>query len=63
MDGGVDLLEHTMIAIRIVQLQTVKCELELGAPKLEDSINQQAFTDIWREMAAGGLVVYQRKDR
>lgn len=43
MDGSMDLPEHKMTEIKIVQLQTVK--LEMGARKLEDSINEQVFTE------------------
>ena len=42
MDGCMDLLEHKMIAIKIVQLQIAK--LEMGAPKLEGPVNEWVFT-------------------
>lgn len=53
IDGGVDLLEHKIMARKIVQLQTVK--LELGAPKSEDSISQQVFTECGEGNGRGGV--------
>lgn len=38
MVGYMDLLEYKPVAIRIVQLPVLK--LDMGTPKLEESINQ-----------------------
>lgn len=53
MAGCMDLPEHKMIVIKIVQPQMAK--LEMGAPKLEGAINQYVLTEHREENGSGGV--------